>query len=79
MCATFTEDDEGKRVVDADGETVGIIESVEAGTPHVAPDPGVTDTIKSKLGWGEADDETYRLDENNVESVTGDEVRIERF
>ena len=79
MCAKFTDDDEGKRVVNADGETIGIIESVEAGIPHVDPDPGVTDTIKSKLGWGDADEETYSLDEDSVESITDDEVRIERF
>lgn len=79
MCAKFTADDEGKRVVNADGDQIGIIETVEGGTPHVDPDPGVTDTIKSKLGWGDADDETYKLDEQNIESITDDEVRLERI
>ncbi|MHC3437309.1 PRC-barrel domain containing protein [Natrialbaceae archaeon A-gly3] len=79
MCAEFTSDDEGKRIVNAEGEQIGIIESVEAGTAHVEPDPGMTDTIKSKLGWGDADEETYSLEERNVESITDDEVRIERM
>ena len=79
MCAEFTSDDEGKRIVNAEGEQIGIVESVEAGTAHVDPDPGVTDTIKSKLGWGDADEETYSLNERNVESITDDEVRIERM
>ncbi|ARS91333.1 hypothetical protein [Natrarchaeobaculum aegyptiacum] len=78
MCAEFTKDDEGKRVVDADGEQIGIVESVESGTPHVDPDPGMADTIKSKLGWGDADEETYKLDEQNVESISDDEIRLER-
>ncbi|RQG96593.1 PRC-barrel domain containing protein [Natrarchaeobius chitinivorans] len=79
MVAKFTSDDEGKRVVDADGEQIGIVETVEGGIPHVDPDPGMTDTIKSKLGWGDSDEETYRLNEQNVESITDDEIRIERF
>ena len=79
MCAEFTSDDEGKRIVNAEGEKIGIIQSVEAGTAHVEPDPGMTDTIKSKLGWGDADEETYKLEERNVESITDDEVRIERL
>ena len=79
MCPEFTDDDEGKRVVNAEGEQIGIVESVKGGTPYVDPDPGVADTIKSKLGWGDADEETYTLDEKNIESITDDEVRIERF
>ncbi|RQH01903.1 PRC-barrel domain containing protein [Natrarchaeobius oligotrophus] len=79
MCAKFTGDDDGKRAVDADGEQIGIVETVEGGVPHADPDPGMTDTIKSKLRWGGSNGETYRLDEQNVESITDDEVRIERF
>ncbi|RQG99728.1 PRC-barrel domain containing protein [Natrarchaeobius oligotrophus] len=79
MCAQFTEDDEGKRIVNADGDEVGIVQSVEGGTVHVDPDPGMTDTIKSRLGWGDADEETYRLDEENVESITDDEIQLVRL
>ena len=79
MCATFTDDDEGKRVVNANGEEIGIVEHVEAGNVHVDPDPGIADSIKSKLGWGDADEETYTLNEDNVESVTDDEIRLERM
>lgn len=79
MCADFTEDDEGKRVVNVEGDEIGVIETVEEGTVHVNPDPGVTDTIKSKLGWGDSDEETYQLDEERVESIADDEVRLERL
>ena len=79
MCAEFTDEDEGKRVVNADGDVIGVVETVEAGTPHVAPDPGLTDTIKATLGWGDADEDTYALDEANVESITDDEIRIGRL
>ncbi|WP_255169297.1 PRC-barrel domain containing protein [Natrononativus amylolyticus] len=79
MCASFTDDDEGKPVVNANGERIGMIEAVEGGMVHVDPDPGVTDTIKSKLGWGDADEETYTLEEENVESITDDEVQLRQL
>ena len=77
--ATFTGDDEGKRVVNADGDEVGVIQEVRGGDAYVDPDPGMADTIKSKLGWGDADEETYQLDDSNVESITDDEVRLQRM
>lgn len=79
MCADFTQEDEGKDIVNADGDKIGIVESVEGGTAHVDPDPGMTDTIKSKLGWGDTDEETYPLDASNVESITDDQVRLARL
>ena len=78
MCAQFTSQEEGKRVVNHNGDVIGIVESVEAGTPYVKPDPGVTDTIMATMGWGDADEETYALDEGDVEAITDDEVRIQR-
>ncbi|RKD95876.1 PRC-barrel domain containing protein [Halopiger aswanensis] len=77
--AQLTDDDEGKRIVNAEGEQIGIIESVEGGTAHVNPDPGMTDTIKSKLGWGDTDEDTYPLDAENIESISDDEVRLQRL
>ncbi|TYL39197.1 hypothetical protein CV102_07885 [Natronococcus pandeyae] len=79
MRADFTEDDAGKRVVNAEGDEIGILEEVERGTAYVNPDPGLTDTIKSKLGWGDTDEETYRLDADRVDSITDDEVRLGRL
>ena len=78
MCAQFTSQEEGKRVVNNNGDVIGVVESVEAGTPYVKPDPGVTDTIMATMGWGDADEETYALDEQDVEAITDDEVRIRR-
>lgn len=42
------------------------------------PDPGLTDSVLSKLGWGDSDEDAYQLDSNSVESVTDDEVRLNR-
>jgi hypothetical protein len=73
----LTEHDEGKRVVNARGDEVGRVIEIKHGNAYVDPDPGLTETFMSKLGWGDGQDEdTYRLDENDIETVTDDEVRL---
>lgn len=74
MVLTITSDDEGKRVVDADGTQIGRIASVEHETAYVDPDPNITDTVMSKLGWADADKDDYPLEESNVVKVTDDEI-----
>jgi len=74
---TFTGSDEGKKVVNQVGETVGRVVEVEGGSAHVDPDPSVTDAIMSKLGWGSREGGTYTLDPDAVATITDDEVRLE--
>ncbi|MFC7230275.1 PRC-barrel domain containing protein [Saliphagus sp. GCM10025308] len=76
MSARFTDDDEGKPVVNENGDRIGMVESVHGDTAHVNPDPGMTDTIKSKLGWGDASEDTYELDASNVDHIGDDEIRL---
>lgn len=73
---TLTEDDEGKPVINTDGDQVGRIIEVEHGTAHVDPDPNLTEMIRSKLGWGDGEEEHYRLDASSIESVSDDEVHL---
>lgn len=77
--AQLTEDDEGKRVVSTDGEKIGIIAEVRGGTAYVDADPGMFDTIKAKLNWGDIDQDTYPLNADDVARVTDDEVRLRQF
>jgi hypothetical protein len=77
MSPQFSDDDTGKRVVNAAGEEIGIVADVEHGTAHVEPDPGITDTIKAKLGWGGDSDETYPLQEEAIGRVTDDAIHLE--
>lgn len=72
----LTEEDEGKRVVNASGEEIGMVSGIESGRAHVDPDPDMTDRIKSKLGWNDVDQTDYTLDESEIESVTEDEIRL---
>lgn len=73
---TLTEDDEGKRVSNANGDEIGRVVEVKHGTAYVEPDPGLTDTLLAKLGWAESDEDSYRLDPDRVESVTDNEIRL---
>ena len=70
------EEDEGKPVVDAAGDPVGMVEEVRGGKAYVDPEPGLVDRIKSKLGWGDADEGDYTIDEESIERVTDDEIEL---
>jgi len=72
----ITESDEGKKVIGRDGDEIGRVVEVSHGTAHVDPDPDMSDTIMSKLGWGDRDEDTYPLQEETIESVTDDEIRL---
>lgn len=72
----FTEDDEGKTVVDTDGKEIGIIVDVEDSTAYVLPDPGITKRIFASLGWSDKVEDTYPLQEGAVEAITDNEVRL---
>lgn len=71
-----TEDDEGKPVVDAAGDPVRIVEEVRGDKAYVDPEPGLVDRIKTKLGWGDADEGDYTIDEESIERVTDDEIEL---
>jgi len=74
----LTEKDEGKKVVNADGDTVGMISGFRGGRAHVDPDPDLTDKVKSALGWQDVDDDNYILESDQVERITDDEVHLTR-
>jgi len=71
-----TDDDQGKAVVDSMGQTIGMVTEVRSGTAYVDADPGLTDTIRSKLGWGGAGKDDYPLEEERIHTITDDEIRL---
>lgn len=75
----LSERDEGKTVVNADGAEVGIVAAFRGGTAFVDPDPDIADSVKPKLGWGDVDADQFPLNEDHVETVTDDEVRLNRL
>lgn len=75
---TLSEEDEGKVVLNAAGDTVGRVTSVEDQQARVDPDPGLADSIRTKLGWGDDEGEGYVLDASSIESVSDDAVHLSR-
>lgn len=75
---TVTEADEGKRLVNASGERLGTVTEVQAGTAYVDVEPDLTDTIRSKLGWGAPEQEDYALQQDLVDVITDDEIRLKQ-
>ena len=76
MSATLTETAVGKEVVDASGETVGIVSDVEDGTAYVNLDPHFTDRLLAKLKWGHASDDDYPIDASAVAAVDRKRVTL---
>jgi len=74
--AQMTDDDVGKTVVTEDGTEVGIVSGYRYGTAYVDPDPGLTTKLKTKLGWEDTDDDGYPLQQEAVDAVTDDEIRL---
>ena len=75
MSHNVTEDDEGKPLKHGN-DKVGRVVDVEHGTAYVDPDPGITETVMSKLGWADHDEDTYPLQEESIETITDDEIRL---
>jgi hypothetical protein len=73
---TLDSDDEGKRVVDSNGAEVGVVVEVDAGRAYVEPDPNVLEEVGSKFGLGGADEETFPIEDSDVQAVTDDEIRL---
>jgi len=67
----LSDKDEGKHVVNKAGKKIGMVSRVEGNHAYVDPDPGITDTIKSKLGWGDADEDTRIPSTSRTSRVDG--------
>ena len=72
----FTDDDEGKPVLDSDGRELGVIEDVRNGAAFVTPLADLGPPVRSELGWGGDGRDAYRLDDARVETVTNSHVEL---
>ena len=73
---TLDNDDEGKRVVDSNGVEMGVVVEVDAGRAYVDPDPNMLDEIGSRFGISSADEETFPIEDSDVQSITDNEIRL---
>lgn len=74
--ATLTSQDEGKFLVDREGEQLGIVNHVEDNTAYVDPDPGIAEAWVEAFGWGDVEQDDYEVPGEAVDTVTDDEVRV---
>ena len=75
--AQIDEDDVGKTVVNASGESVGTISAVNDDTPYVDLEKGMHKEETAALRWNDISDEDgYPLDEHAVDRITDDEVQL---
>ncbi|QDX40413.1 hypothetical protein [Salarchaeum sp. JOR-1] len=74
--ATLTPDDEGKFLVDIEGEQLGIVTAVEDNTAWVDPEPGLGESVLAAFGWTEKGEDDYTVSGDAVDTVTGEEVRV---
>jgi hypothetical protein len=72
----ISEDDEGKRVVNSTGKKIGMVKAVKNGRAYVDPSPGIADSIRSRLGWGDPDEDDYELESGRIADISDDEVRL---
>ena len=76
--STLDDDVIGKTVVDSAGEEIGMVSDVreDGHAVYVDTHPGITERIRTALGWGDASDDDYSLNTRKVQQVTDDEVRL---
>ena len=73
-------EDEGKFLMDAKAEQIGIVTEVapEEQVAYVDPDPDVSDAILQGLGFGDANSYDIEVPAGAVETVTDSEIRVSR-
>ena len=76
MVRNFQSGDEGKRVVTADGDTVGTVERASGLSVYIKPENDLSQSVRRRLGWSEEGEDTYRLQKSKVDGITDDEIQL---
>jgi len=74
--ATLTDGDEGKILVDASGEDIGIVTAVDSDRALVDPEPGFVESLLAAFGRTEDENDDVEVPHDAVETVTDREVRL---
>ena len=72
--------DEGKYLMDEEGEQIGIVTEVDpdAQVAYVEPDPDIGEAAIQGFGFGDADSDDIEVPASSVETVTDSELRVAR-
>lgn len=70
--------DEGKVLMDVEGEEIGVVTEVDADeqVAYVEPDPGIGEAVLQGFGFGEADEDDIEVSAESVATVTDTEIRV---
>ena len=70
--------DEGKVLMDAEAEEIGVVTKVDADeqVAFVEPDPGIGEAVVQGLGYGDADEDDIEVPADTVATVTDTELRV---
>lgn len=77
MVRNFEDGDEGKRVVTADGDEIGMVSRIEEDRLHITPADNLSRGVRRRLGWSEDEDE-YVLRKSTVDTIQGDEIHLQK-
>jgi sporulation protein YlmC with PRC-barrel domain len=71
-------EDEGKYLMDEQGEQIGIVTEVDADAQvaYVEPNPGVGEAVIQGFGFGDADGDDIEVPADAVETITDSELRV---
>lgn len=67
----------GKPVVDAEGNEIGLVRSVDNGLAYIEPDPTSREVLLAKLDWGISGRNAYPLDSRKIDAITDETVRLQ--
>ncbi|NUB90278.1 hypothetical protein HTZ84_16595 [Haloterrigena sp. SYSU A558-1] len=79
MSDEITADEAGKRIVDSNGNEIGVVVDVDAdeGTAYVEPEEAkLGGDLKSRLGWGRDAQSEYPLRHDAIAEITDDAIQL---
>lgn len=78
MMTVLSTADEGKFLMDVEGEQIGVVTEVDADeqVAYVEPDPGVAEAVVQGFGFGDADADDIVVSADVVATVTDSELRV---
>ena len=77
--AVLSVNDEGKFLMDREGEQIGVVTEVDPDeqVAYVEPEPSITESIVQGLGFGDADADDIKVPAGSVATVTDSELRVD--
>ncbi|WP_306054508.1 hypothetical protein [Natronococcus wangiae] len=78
MGEEITMEDGGKRVIDSNGNEIGVVTDVddEDGTAYVEPNQEIGGELKTRLGWGSDAQSEYPLRNDAIGEITEEEILL---